>query len=70
MDNDADIANFLQQYGYTVSILRDTDGNLARNWGVNWVPNSFFIDASGIIRKVTTGTFDNAAQIKDILNSY
>jgi hypothetical protein len=53
-----------------VPILRDMDGNLTKSWGVNWVPNSFFIDANGIVRKVTTGTFDNAAQIKEILNSY
>ncbi len=50
-DNTQDAKQWLGQWGnpYTVS-LADTDGKTGLNWGVYGVPETFVIDAAGIIR--------------------
>ncbi len=68
-DNPPDVSTFMRDSAYTFPVLLDTDGSISKSWKVDYAPATFFIDADGIIRKSTIGTFDSAKQIADILNS-
>jgi cytochrome c biogenesis protein CcmG/thiol:disulfide interchange protein DsbE len=46
---------FLQNYGGTWPTLRDPDDITAINYGVYGIPETFFIDRSGVIRYKSTG---------------
>ncbi|MBI4828472.1 MAG: TlpA family protein disulfide reductase [Nitrospinae bacterium] len=57
------IRNFLREYDYKFPALLDTDGAVARAFGVTGLPTSFFLDAKGIIRyerrgRMTTETLE------------
>lgn len=69
-DTEITLNNFLKQNNYSLPVLEDVGGSISSTWGITSVPTTFFIDADGIIRKVQVGTFDNAKQIEDILNSF
>lgn len=50
-DKEADLRDFLQQYGNPYdSIWMDFDGRTGRQWGIYGVPESFLIDGDGVVR--------------------
>lgn len=63
VDDDADSARaFLGRYGdpgYPTVV--DDSGRVAIDFGVTGPPESFFVDADGIVRAKQTGPLDNAA---------
>lgn len=47
--NTAEVAQYLHDENLHMPVLVDEPGELAKRWGVNAVPSSFFIDADGNI---------------------
>jgi peroxiredoxin/predicted amidophosphoribosyltransferase len=51
----------------TLPILLDTDGAVAREYGITRIPRTFFLDSTGIIREIQHGSFQHAQEILSIL---
>ena len=50
-DRQQDIAEFLQQFGNPFNVISmDVDGRAGISWGVYGVPETFLIDANGLIQ--------------------
>lgn len=47
--------NFLKEYPVPFTVLKNTDGRLADNYGVESMPTSFIIDQQGIVQYVHNG---------------
>ncbi len=54
-DNLEDVKAFLAEYQITFDVLLDLDGKVSTLYQIQALPTSFFIDKSGIIRKVVYG---------------
>jgi peroxiredoxin len=69
-----DSENMLKAFGtargLTFSLLVDPGKNLNKSYIIAGVPTTFFIDQSGIIKAIKDGSFENAAEIESILNSF
>ncbi len=70
--NDKDtgrISDFVRQYGLSYPNLRDDNLETSISYGITGVPETFFIDAQGIIRAIDRGGMDKerlAAGLKSI----
>lgn len=53
---------FVQRQGWTLPIVTDPDGGLARRWGIGIFPSSVLIDARGRVQAVVRGEVDWLAQ--------
>jgi peroxiredoxin len=53
------VAQFAKDYGATFPVLLDSDGDVAASWRVGGnnqpLPATFFLDSTGIVRKVVDG---------------
>lgn len=59
--NDKDLRRareFARQYGLSYPNLRDDDLNVAVNYGIGGVPETFFIDKKGVIQAIYRGGLD------------
>lgn len=54
-DSAENARGFMRRYGQTYPGLLDTDGRMAIDYGVFGIPETFFIDASGIVRSRQVG---------------
>lgn len=54
-DDRANALAFVEQQGLTFPILFDTTGDVQRQYAIQSLPTSFFIDHQGIIREVVIG---------------
>jgi peroxiredoxin len=70
------VRSFVTSEGYTLTVLLDSDGKVAEEYGyipndINTpIPRTFFIDADGIIKEVKLGdSFDSTDEIEDILDT-
>lgn len=54
------VKRFAQQFNLTFPILLDSDGSVARKYGVQGLPTSFFIDRAGIVRAANMGAMSRA----------
>jgi peroxiredoxin len=52
----------------TMPVLLDTEGSVAQEYHITRIPRTFFIDSSGIIRKVQHGSFQDKDEIIAILD--
>ncbi|HEY7782109.1 MAG TPA: TlpA disulfide reductase family protein [Ktedonobacterales bacterium] len=60
-DKPADSLGFLKQYGITYLVgLDDADGAIAVAYGVSGVPETAFIDRSGVVAQKVGGPLDDA----------
>jgi peroxiredoxin len=57
------VEEFLQQGGFTFPVALDHQGDVARNYGIRFIPTTFLIDREGIIREVKAGAFKDKAEI-------
>jgi thiol-disulfide isomerase/thioredoxin len=53
----------------TLPVLLDSDGAVAREYGISRIPRTFFIDSTGIIREIQLGRFQHTKEILDILDT-
>lgn len=66
-DKPADSLAFLKQYGITYPIGSDAqDGAIAIAYGVSGVPETAFIDRSGVVAQKVGGPLDDATLARDI----
>lgn len=49
------VRQYIQQGGFTWTILMDSTGEVARDYRITAIPTSFFLDREGIIRVVKVG---------------
>ena len=54
-DSDDNARDFMRRYGQTYAGLLDPDGRTAIDYGVFGIPETFFIDASGVVRSRQVG---------------
>lgn len=54
-DNLNNAINFVQEYKLTFPILLDTNGEVSRQYHLNSLPTSFFVDRNGVIQQVVVG---------------
>ena len=66
-DNNRDIFKFLQDYNIMYPNAVDPQGRIALEYGVAGIPEKFFIDGSGILRKGFVGPMSPTA-LRSILN--
>lgn len=57
------VRNYMNDNGYSYTVLLDTGQDLSSAFGVRGVPTSFFIDANGIIQGRHEGAFENEMDI-------
>jgi peroxiredoxin len=70
IDNGESLGNvkpFTTEYGYRYTILLDTDSSIANEYGVYYLPATYFIDKDGIIRDITIIPFESKADIEKYL---
>ncbi len=66
---DVYIQRFLDERAWcTIPIVVDSDGAVAREYHITRIPRTFFIDETGVIRKVQAGRFQNKEEIMSILD--
>ncbi len=58
------VAQFVQEFSLTFPIALDRDGTTSRDWQVYGIPQTYLVDANGIIRKAWVGpvTYDSVAR--------
>jgi thiol-disulfide isomerase/thioredoxin len=61
------IARFVQSTGLALPVLRDTQGDTARAWGIKIYPSTVLLDAAGQVRSVVRGALDWAGPEGDAL---
>ena len=56
-DTQAKAKEFLQTNKYTLPVMIDSGGRVARAYGVSAIPITFFINRDGTVRQVKRGMF-------------
>jgi len=70
-DNLNYVGDYLNQNGYTFTVLLDNSGAVGRAYNVTaGIPVTYFLDAQGIIRAFKDGMFPSASDIQAKLDSY
>ncbi|MCX6006727.1 MAG: zinc-ribbon domain-containing protein [Chloroflexi bacterium] len=64
------VGSLLQEKGFTFTVPLDITGQVSGLYSVSSVPQTFFLDASGTIRKIQDGSFSGLSQIENMLSSY
>lgn len=64
----SEVEYFMQLQGLSFTVVLDSEGEVAGQYGVHAIPATFFIDREGIIQEVHVGAFRSAAEIEDSLN--
>ncbi len=59
-EGDIVVRNFFSQFNLTFPILLDSDGVVARQYRVQGLPTSYFIDRAGIVRAANIGGMNRA----------
>jgi cytochrome c biogenesis protein CcmG, thiol:disulfide interchange protein DsbE len=54
-ESQADVTAFASSMGLSFPILLDSKGNIASQYGARSIPRTFFIDSTGVIRRVSIG---------------
>ncbi|OGO00243.1 MAG: hypothetical protein A2Y58_04125 [Chloroflexi bacterium RBG_13_51_52] len=67
-ENADDVRQFVEENGFSFTVLLDITGEVGYKYNVRGLPATFFIDKDGIIRNVTIGGFWDKAQIEQRLN--
>jgi len=62
-ENPATVRSFIQQNGFTMRVLMDSDGAVSGAWGVSGIPSLFVIDKEGNVRHQEVG-YDPAMETK------
>ena len=66
-ESSATVKEFISSSGYTFPVLLDTTNNTSNTYGIQYIPTTFFIERSGIIRDFNIGSFPSRAEIEQKL---
>jgi thiol-disulfide isomerase/thioredoxin len=58
------VQRFVERQGWTLPVLTDPQGTLAKRWGVGIFPTSVLVGANGRVQAVVHGEVDWQAQVK------
>ncbi|MEE8374213.1 MAG: TlpA disulfide reductase family protein [Dehalococcoidia bacterium] len=61
LEDEGTIRRYIQQGGFSWTILLDITGEVARDYEITAIPTSFFLDTEGIIRVVNVGDMTREA---------
>jgi cytochrome c biogenesis protein CcmG/thiol:disulfide interchange protein DsbE len=67
-ESSSDVGAFMQNKGLSFPVVLDSSGALAGQYGIQYIPTTFFIDSYGIIQEVQVGSFQSTAEIEASLN--
>jgi peroxiredoxin len=59
-ESESIIRPFIEDYGVRFPVLIDRDGDVGREYRTNGYPETFFIDADGIVREHFIGPFESS----------
>ena len=59
---------FIENNGYTYTILLDTDTSIAGKYGVYYLPTTYFIDDRGIIQDIVIAPFQSKGDFENYLD--
>jgi peroxiredoxin len=62
------VRNFLQAYGYSVTVLLDATQTVTQQYHITGLPTTYFIDSKGIIYDKRIGAFASKDDIISYLN--
>lgn len=62
------VKEFLQSHDLFLPVLLDIDRKVAQEYGIQYIPTTFFIDEEGIIQVVKVGAFPNKEAIENDLD--
>jgi peroxiredoxin len=72
-DRAADIKDYMASRGITYPVLLDTQGKVAKVYGIVGVPTTYFIDGQGILKAYQIGAFESAkameSAVRDVFPS-
>ena len=68
-DHETYIRKAIEEKKWEMPIYIDPDRVAVKGYQIYRIPRTFFVDTSGIIRKIELGRFDNKQEIEDALSS-
>ena len=68
-DHSIYIENFIKEEKLTLPIYVDSDRVAVKEYQIYNIPRTFFVDSSGIIRKIELGRFETQDEIREALSS-
>jgi peroxiredoxin len=61
------VQDFIDYYGYTMTVLLDTAGAVSAKYDITGIPTTYFVDEDGIIQKRVIGAFQDKESIEKYL---
>ena len=68
MEDEETVRNYLEEGGYEFEVVFDTEGEIASNYLVDGLPNSYFIDKEGVLQLRFPGMMA-AEQMSEVVNA-
>lgn len=68
MEDEETVKEYIEDGGYDFEVLFDPDGEIATNYLVDGLPNSYFIDKEGVLQLRFPGMM-TAEQMSDVVNA-
>ena len=56
-ETDRTVSSFLSKRNIRLNLVMDSDGKISRLYNINAIPQTFMIDADGVIRSVQVGSY-------------
>ena len=66
-ESSSDVGEFMQDQGLSLPVLLDSEGEISAQYGIEYIPATFFIDSEGIVQEVKVGAFQSTAEIEESL---
>ena len=63
------VKSFVEHYGFSFTVLLDTNRDISLQYNVRTIPTSFFIDKDGVMKAVKVGAFMSKIEIKRSLRT-
>jgi thiol-disulfide isomerase/thioredoxin len=67
VEPDRTVSSFLSKMKVRLNLVMDSDGNISRLYNINAIPQTFMIDADGVIRSIQVGSYTKEA-LDDAVN--
>lgn len=61
------VRNFMQSQRLSLTVLLDSQGEVANRYGIRYLPTTFFINGDGIIKEIRIGAFPSTSAIENSL---